>query len=47
MKTVLTLSAATLALLMASAPAAADERTCAGRIGAVYLDNIFVPDGAS
>ena len=35
------------ALLLATAPAAAEERQCTGRIGAVYLDNIFVPDGAS
>jgi len=47
MKNVLTLSAAAVALLMAAAPAAAEERICTGRIGAVYLDNIFVPDGAS
>jgi hypothetical protein len=47
MNTVLSLSAATLAVLMASAPAAAEERICTGLIRAVYLDNIFVPDGAS
>jgi hypothetical protein len=46
MKSVFTLSAA-LALLAIAAPAAAEERICTGRIGAVYLDNIFVPDGAS
>jgi hypothetical protein len=27
-------------------PAAADEYQCTGRVGAVALDNIFVPDGA-
>lgn len=46
MKFALLLSALATALLFATAPAAADERTCTGRIGAVYLDNIFVPDGA-
>ena len=35
------------AALVIVAPAAAEERQCTGRIGAVYLDNIFVPDGAS
>ncbi|HSQ71598.1 MAG TPA: hypothetical protein VLM87_04185 [Rubrivivax sp.] len=35
------------ALLLAAAPAAAEERICTGRIGAIYLDNIFVPDGRS
>ena len=34
-------------LRLATAPAAAEERQCTGRLGAVYLDNIFVPDGAS
>lgn len=28
-------------------PAAAEETRCTGRIGAVSLDNIFVPDGAN
>lgn len=28
-------------------PASADERTCAGTIGAESLDNVFVPDGKS
>lgn len=28
-------------------PAAAEEYQCTGRVGAVALDNIFVPDGAS
>lgn len=30
-----------------SLPAAAEEYRCTGRVGAVALDNIFVPDGAS
>lgn len=30
-----------------AAPAAAEETICTGRIGAVSLDNIFVPDGAA
>lgn len=50
MKSVLNLPRATgvaVALLLAAAPAAAEERICTGRIGAVYLDNIFVPDGRS
>lgn len=35
------------ALALAAAPAMAEEFQCAGRIGAVALDNVFVPDGAS
>ncbi len=46
MKSVLTIAAAA-AMLLAAAPASAEERVCTGRIGAVYLDNIFVPDGRS
>jgi hypothetical protein len=34
------------AALFASAPAFAEETPCTGSIGAVTLDNIFVPDGA-
>jgi hypothetical protein len=45
MKT-LTLVATTLAL-GAALPAAAEEYVCTGRVGAIALDNIFVPDGAS
>ena len=44
-RSVFTLAAAALAL--ACTPAAAEERVCTGYIGAVSLDNIFVPDGAS
>jgi hypothetical protein len=47
MKLALSLSVAGTALLLAGAPASAEERQCTGRIGAVYLDNIFVPDGRS
>lgn len=32
---------------MLSVPAMADERNCTGAIGAISLDNIFVPDGAT
>lgn len=41
------LATATAAALLIAAPAAAEERRCTGTIGPVYLDNIFVPDGAS
>lgn len=40
----------TLALIGAvtlAQPALAEERQCTGRIGAVALDNVFVPDGAT
>ena len=47
MKTALPLTFAALALAFAAQPAQAEERQCTGRIGAVYLDNIFVPDGAN
>ena len=36
----------TLAAITAT-PAMADEYTCTGAVGAVRLDNIFVPDGAT
>ena len=36
-----------LGLSLVSAPAAAEERVCRGTIGAVALDNILVPQGAS
>lgn len=42
--------AATLALaagVLLATPAMAEERTCTGSIGAVALDNVFVPDGAT
>lgn len=41
------LSAACALLALASLPVAAEEYRCTGRVGAVSLDNIFVPDGAS
>ncbi len=47
MKTILSLTTLGAALLLAAAPASAEERICTGTIGAVYLDNIFVPDGRS
>jgi hypothetical protein len=47
MKLVISLGGLGAALLLSAAPAVAEERACSGRIGAVYLDNIFVPDGAS
>jgi hypothetical protein len=44
-----TLSIGGLALIatFAAAPAMAEEFRCTGAVGAVALDNIFVPDGAS
>lgn len=33
--------------LTLSLPALAEERVCTGRIGAIALDNVFVPDGAT
>jgi len=33
-------------LALTSLPAVAEEYRCTGRVGAVALDNIFVPDGA-
>lgn len=47
MKFILSLSTLGSALMIAATPAAAEERSCTGHIGAIYLDNIFVPDGAS
>lgn len=32
---------------MLSLPAMAEERACRGEIGAIALDNVFVPDGAT
>jgi hypothetical protein len=40
------LAAASAGMLMVP-PALAEETQCTGRIGAVALDNVFVPDGAS
>jgi hypothetical protein len=49
MKQVKCLMAACLSLggLLAAGPALAEEFRCAGSVGAVALDNVFVPDGAS
>jgi hypothetical protein len=45
MRTTLFLAAAVLAALPATA--AAEERTCRGALGAVQVDNLRVPDGAT
>jgi hypothetical protein len=47
MKTSLIVSAIGAVLTFGSLPAAAEEFVCTGTVGAVSLDNIFVPDGAS
>lgn len=36
-----------VSVLLASADALAADRVCRGRIGAVDIDNVFVPDGAT
>ena len=41
------MSALAAAATLASAPALAEEFRCTGAVGAVALDNLFVPDGAS
>ncbi|HEX5766249.1 MAG TPA: hypothetical protein VFY27_11820 [Woeseiaceae bacterium] len=41
------LTAATPLLVMAAAPAAAEERVCRGTIGATTVDNLRVPDNAN
>ena len=41
------MSALAAATTLASAPALAEEFRCTGAVGAVALDNLFVPDGAS
>jgi hypothetical protein len=43
----LVMSTLTTAALLAAAPAMAEEYRCTGKVGAVALDNVFVPDGAS
>lgn len=45
MKTALSFSF--IALALSALPAQAEEFRCTGTVGAVSLDNIFVPDGAS
>lgn len=47
MSTIFRIAAIAAALVTPTGAALAEERQCTGRIGAVYLDNIFVPDGAS
>jgi hypothetical protein len=44
---VLGTAGAVLLVGMVAAPAAADERTCRGSIGATTLDNVRVPTGAT
>ncbi len=43
----LSASIALAAGVFLSMPALAEERICTGRIGAIALDNVFVPDGKS
>lgn len=43
----LVMSTLTAAAVLAVAPAMAEEYRCTGSVGAVALDNVFVPDGAS
>lgn len=43
----LTMAVVALGAALSSASALADELTCTGNVGAVSLDNVFVPDGAT
>jgi len=43
----LTAVCASGALAIVAAPAAADERTCRGTLGAITVDNLRVPQGAT
>lgn len=43
----LSVSIALAAGFLFASPAMAEERVCTGRIGAIALDNVFVPDGKS
>jgi hypothetical protein len=43
----LVMSAVAMSAVLASAPALAEEFRCTGAVGAVALDNLFVPDGAT
>ena len=45
-KSFLVTLAAAAAFMLPHASALAEETRCVGTIGAVYLDNVFVPDGA-
>lgn len=47
MNTRFTTTGLTILAALAATPAWADEVSCTGSIGAVRLDNIFVPDGAT
>lgn len=47
MKNYLVFTVLGAATTLASLPAVAEEFRCTGAVGAVALDNIFVPDGAS
>jgi hypothetical protein len=42
-----TMAAVAMGALLSSAPALAEEFRCTGAVGAVALDNLFVPDGAT
>ena len=41
------MSAVAVSAMLAGAPAMAEEFSCTGAVGAVALDNLFVPDGAT
>jgi hypothetical protein len=43
----LVMSAVAFSAMLASAPAMAEEFSCTGAVGAVAMDNLFVPDGAT
>lgn len=43
----LVMSTVAISAVLASAPALAEEFSCSGAVGAVALDNLFVPDGAT
>lgn len=41
------MSSVAISAALAGAPAVAEEFSCTGAVGAVALDNVFVPDGAT
>lgn len=43
----LVMSVVAISAVLASAPVLAEEFSCTGAVGAVALDNLFVPDGAT
>src|SRR3712207_3461874 len=47
MRMFLATAVATTALVLPSTPASAEERTCRGTLGAITVDNLRVPSGAS